>query len=905
MSTVVRAVLSPTNEKGRKEVTIQTNLRNLIGSTTMKALAVSLLVSTLMTASLLAPTQAKASAFPGANGKIVFSSTRSTGTGVNNPEGDTEIFTMNPDGTALKQLTTNKATDSGPSYSSDGKKIVFHSQRTGNFEIFSMNADGTGQKNLTKDAASDTNPSFSPDGRTIVFESTRAGDVDIFVMNVDGTNLADLTPVSALDKGPVFSPGGNEIAFQSSRDGGDFDIFVMSPNGSNPIDLTLNDSVSDAQPVYSPDGKKIAFASNSSGVNGADFNILVMNADGTGRQTLNSNASRQGDPAFSPDGQQIAYASTQNGGDEDIFVMNASPGGFAQTPLTSNNKADETPDWQPKAATFTVTSADDPGDGTCNSTCTLREAINASNTLGDSLRNTIKFDISGTGVHTITLVGTALPKITRPVMIDGYTQPGASPNTLTVGDNAALRIELNGTNVNGSGLELDNVSNSVIRGLVINQFNTGIVVQSPNAAGNRIEGNFIGTDPAGAFARGNEFGGVTIFSGATQNVVGGSTPAARNVISANRANGISLSNASDNNIQGNYVGTDKSGTRDLGNDGTGILVGGGSGNTIGGITVGSRNLVSGNHGNGVSLSESAKNAVIGNLIGTNISGTGALSNDLRGVALFFNSNSNKIGNGTSSGSNTIAFSGLEGVVDSGTGNEISRNSIFANAGLGIDLNGDGVTANDGDNPNTPQVDPDSDAGPNNLQNFPVLSSAKTVSGKTTIAGKLISTPGKTFKIQFFSNPKGTNEGKKFIGQKSVSTDGSGAVTFTFSLATAVKAGTNITATATDPAGNTSEFSAPRTVGLASGSDLSPETTRLSGPSGVTTNPTAHFKFESSDPKATFECSLDGGDYYPCSSPENIHGLSESRHAFEVRAVDERSNQDPSPAAWIWAVERNR
>jgi hypothetical protein len=87
--------------------------------------------------------------------------------------------------------------------------------------------------------------------------------------------------------------------------------------------------------------------------------------------------------------------------------------------------------------------------------------------------------------------------------------------------------------------------------------------------------------------------------------------------------------------------------------------------------------------------------------------------------------------------------------------------------------------------------------------------------------------------------------------------------------------------------------------------LSTDTVKISGPSGVTKNPTAHFKFSSPDPEATtFECSLDGGAYYPCSSPENINGLSEGEHTFEVRAVDGAGNADPSPAVWIWTVDRN-
>ena len=89
-----------------------------------------------------------------------------------------------------------------------------------------------------------------------------------------------------------------------------------------------------------------------------------------------------------------------------------------------------------------------------------------------------------------------------------------------------------------------------------------------------------------------------------------------------------------------------------------------------------------------------------------------------------------------------------------------------------------------------------------------------------------------------------------------------------------------------------------------GSDLAPETSKLSGPSGITNSPTAHCRFESPDPGATFECSLDEGAFFECSSPENINRLSEGRHAFAVRALDEKGNVDPTPATWIWAVEGN-
>ena len=221
----------------------------------------------------------------------------------------------------------------------------------------------------------------------------------------------------------------------------------------------------------------------------------------------------------------------------------------------------------------------------------------------------------------------------------------------------------------------------------------------------------------------------------------------------------------------------------------GLAIQAASGTTIGGTTVASRNVVSGNGGAGVDLVAASDTKILGNRIGTTASGTGALGNADSGVLIEAGSSNSQIGDGTAAGSNTIAFSGGDGVLVSGpsTGLRISRNSIFSNGGLGI----------------VPSV---------SVQNTPVLTSAKTVSGKTTIKGTLGSTAGKIFTIEFFSNPSG-DEGKKFIGQKSVTTDSSGNASFTFTPTTAVSVGRTVTATATsDSTHDTSGFSAPRKVG---------------------------------------------------------------------------------------------
>jgi len=411
------------------------------------------------------------------------------------------------------------------------------------------------------------------------------------------------------------------------------------------------------------------------------------------------------------------------------------------------------------ATTFVVNETGDApdastADNTCDTDaltagdqCTLRAAIGQANAIDGA--DTINFAIPGTGVKTIS-PGSQLPAIREQVTIDGYTQPGAHPNTRAVGNDAALKVVLNGANVSGSGFEIIGFSsNNLIRGLVINRFTgaAGINIHG-TSVGNRVEGNFIGTDPTGTLDRGNDGDGVSVSEGSDEVVIGGTTPASRNVISGNNERGVEIRNATFTRVLGNYIGTTKG-------------------------------------------------------------GGGALGNGLEGVAISGSGSNNVLGDSFSGGSNTIAFNGGDGVgISSSIRNVVDGNSIFSNAGLGIDL------ANDGPTPNDPG---DADAGANDLQNKPVLTSAKTISGKTTVKGNLGSLPDSAYTLQFFSNPSGTDEGKKFIGEKSlVRTDASGDAAFTFSPATKVAAGQAITATARainlDASnGNTSEFSAPRKV----------------------------------------------------------------------------------------------
>jgi len=195
---------------------------------------------------------------------------------------------------------------------------------------------------------------------------------------------------------------------------------------------------------------------------------------------------------------------------------------------------------------------------------------------------------------------------------------------------------------------------------------------------------------------------------------------------------------------------------------------------------------------------------LGNYIGTKKGGTKRLSN-FDGVSIDESSNNTIGGTPAAGGANTIAFNRDNGVdvEDFSIGNRILINSIHSNGGLGIDLEDDGRTPNDAN---------DRDDGPNTLQNKPTLTSATTTGTRVTIEGHLSSTPDSNFAIRFFSNREFEREGpqgRTYLGQMGVSTDASGKVSFSKVVAKEVEAGQQITATATGPGGNTSEFSLPQ------------------------------------------------------------------------------------------------
>ncbi|WP_435009758.1 hypothetical protein P12x_001003 [Tundrisphaera lichenicola] len=386
----------------------------------------------------------------------------------------------------------------------------------------------------------------------------------------------------------------------------------------------------------------------------------------------------------------------------------------------------------------------------------LRQAILDNN--ATPAINSISFNIPGSGIRSIAPTS-PLPEISNPVILDATSQPDYAGSPL---------IELNGANIfqpgvsppvpiaDVNGLVLGGGS-SVVKGLLIDRF-TGSGIRTTRD-GNTITANYIGTDATGSFSLGNGADGIALYS--RNNVIGGSDASSRNLISGNSRYGVLIASVSNqpanNSIQGNYLGTDVTGTRDIGNALAGVFSDA-SGNSIGGGSVASGNIIAYNGGAGVQV-------------------------------------------GTSS-------------YDPANQNRISHNSIFGNAGLGIDLGGDGVSFNQ----------PGANFGPNNHAPFPNLTSVYQSGSSTTVEGSILTIPNTTITVEFFSNlqagASGYGQGRTFLASQSFLTDNNGLADITTDLPGLLPVGQLISASATDSQGNTSEFARSIGVVAAAQADLS-------------------------------------------------------------------------------------
>ena len=294
---------------------------------------------------------------------------------VSQRNGNPEIYVMDADGGNQRRLTNNPAKEWDPSWSPDGERIAFVSDRDGHphfipgwftYEIYVMDADGGNQRRLTNNPADDRGPSWSPDGKRIVFMSMRDGHIidfaptyEIYVMDVDGGNLQNLTNNPSDDRYPSWSPDGKRVVFVSERPGHfrgkagiTTEIYVMDADGGNQQRLTENRQT-DWFPSWSPDGERIVYASDRRG-DFENFEIYVMAADGGNQQKLTNNRNYDWKPSWSPDGKRVAFMSERDGNAE-IYVMGADGGN--QQRLTNNRDGDSSPAWFNPDFAFAVTPA--------------------------------------------------------------------------------------------------------------------------------------------------------------------------------------------------------------------------------------------------------------------------------------------------------------------------------------------------------------------------------------------------------------------------------------------------------------------------------------------------------------------------------------------------------------------
>ncbi|HEY5053983.1 MAG TPA: hypothetical protein VII45_11310 [Solirubrobacterales bacterium] len=282
--------------------------------TTQIRTSIVLLAAVLVTVAAVAtPAQA---AFPGTPGPIAYSHGFASET-----EDTGGIFAHGPKRSQAARPLTSDGDDGTPSYSANGRMIAFSSNRdaglpNGNFHIYVMSSDGSGVRALTSDESRDFDPSFSPDGRQVVFDRiVGSGRLRLFIVNVDGSGLRQLTEGPYNDYEPTFSPSGRWIAFTSNRDHDvrtdRSDIFSMRPDGSH-LRVLIDGPRNESEPDISPDGRSIAFTSSRE----HGPNIYVANAAGGQVRALTH--SRHDcfrsvcylSPAWAPDGKHIAFISS-------------------------------------------------------------------------------------------------------------------------------------------------------------------------------------------------------------------------------------------------------------------------------------------------------------------------------------------------------------------------------------------------------------------------------------------------------------------------------------------------------------------------------------------------------------------------------------------------------------------
>lgn len=289
--------------------------------------------SGVIVASAIIPTfPAHASAYPGANGRIVYSS---------NQTGNYELFTASATGANVRQITrTTTGAEGQAVWSPNGKKIAFTSNRDGNDEIYVANANGTKAVNITNSPDADAQPNWSPDGKRLVFVSFRNGGLQLWTMNADGTKAANLFAGGVQ---PSFSPDGTKIAFTNSDPGAtaSTDVYVISADGTGLTNISNDAGTNSSYASFSPDGTAIAFVSDRSGRD----QIWTMSVDGDRPTMITATTGQNIEPAWSPDATRIVFRSTRSG---ESLLYTVKPSGKGVVKVSRGSAArGELPNWQP------------------------------------------------------------------------------------------------------------------------------------------------------------------------------------------------------------------------------------------------------------------------------------------------------------------------------------------------------------------------------------------------------------------------------------------------------------------------------------------------------------------------------------------------------------------------------
>jgi Tol biopolymer transport system component len=264
--------------------------------------------------------------------RILFSSNRN---------GNADIYIINVDGSNLIRLTNSIEDEYAAKFSPDGSKIAYRVNVAQYSELYIMNADGNGKKRLTNNNGLDTDPNFSSNGLKIIFTSYSDGNGEIFKMNTDGSYQENITnDTNSTDYYPRFFQNDNRILFNKSS-GINSQIYKMDSDGNNQENLT-NDPSENIEQQLSPDENSIVYVSSRTG----NQEIFIMKIDGTNQINLSNNPRSDYDPQFSPDGTKIVFVSTRDvGNGAEIYIMNID--GSGQKNISNTPVSEENPFFQP------------------------------------------------------------------------------------------------------------------------------------------------------------------------------------------------------------------------------------------------------------------------------------------------------------------------------------------------------------------------------------------------------------------------------------------------------------------------------------------------------------------------------------------------------------------------------